>query len=240
MIARIAVALAVCGALGGSVRAADSGTISGKVTLKGGKDAAAPRKDLREQMKGKDPVCSNQHPNPVGSELEVVGPAGEIRYVLVSIKNGLGDRKFATPTEAVELDQKGCMYRPHVFGMMVGQTLKIQNADGTSHNVNAKPEKNEGFNTPQPAAGEPITKTFKRPEIFPIKCDVHPWMSAWCGVFEHPFFAVTDKDGGFTIRDVPPGEYTLQFWHEVYPPKELKVTVKAGEPAKADVEMVSK
>jgi len=218
--------------------AGDTGTISGTVKLKGGQAAATPRAAI-DMSAVKE--CADTHKDKAaGTETEVVSKDGAVRYVLVSVKEGLGEKKFTAPAEAVELDQKGCVYTPHMFGMMVGQKLKIQNTDPTLHNVHGLPKKNEEFNTPQPAKGEAIERVFKRPEIFYVKCDVHPWMGAWCGVFEHPFFAVTDAKGEFTIKDVPPGEYTLQFWHEVYPPKEVKVTIKTGEAAKADMELEPK
>jgi plastocyanin len=220
-----------------STALAQSGSIGGTVKLKGGQAAmTAPRQDLVPKMAAVK-ECAALHAKPTPTETEVVSKDGEVRYVLVSIKSGLGDKKFTAPAEPAKLDQEGCIYKPHVFGMMVGQKLQVSNNDPTLHNVNGQAEKNEAFNSPQPAKGTPIEKVFKRPETFFVKCDVHPWMGAWVGVFEHPFYAVTDKDGKFTIKDVPPGEYTLTFWHEVYPPKELKIKVDSGAEAKADMEM---
>jgi plastocyanin len=223
----------------GSVLAADTGSITGKVTLKGGQAAAAERKAI-DMAAVKE--CADMHKEKkAGYETEVVSKEGGIRYVMVWIKDGLGEKKFTAPAEPVELDQEGCVYKPHAFGMMAGQKLLIKNTDPTLHNVHALPKKNEEFNNPQPAKGAPIEKTFARTEEpFLVKCDVHPWMGAYCGVFDHPFFAVTDKDGNFTIKDVPPGEYTIKIWHEVYPPKEVKVSVKTGDTAKADAELEPK
>lgn len=223
-------------AFGTSAALADNGSITGKLTLKGGKDAAAKRIVL-DMSANED--CKKLHGDKkVGSETEIVSKDGEVQNVIVYIKEGLGDKKFAAPAEPVELDQKQCVYVPHAFGVMVGQKLLIKNTDATLHNVHGQPVKNEEFNTPQPAAGAPIEKVFKRAEEpFLVKCDVHPWMGAYCGVFDHPYFAVTAKDGTFTLKDVPPGEYKIEAWHEVYGKKDMKVTVASGAPATANIEM---
>jgi hypothetical protein len=115
----------------------------------------------------------------------------------------------------VVLDQDGCVYKPHVMGIMVGQPYRILNSDGILHNVHTLPKINPTFNRGQPATVEEMTTTFSKPEaMFQVKCDVHPWMSAYVGVFTHPFFSVTGTDGRFTISGLPAGTYEITAWHE--------------------------
>lgn len=115
---------------------------------------------------------------------------------------------------------------------MVGQPLEIRNSDPTFHNVHFVSRNNGGFNIGQPRKGLKTVRTFSKPELpgtaF-FKCDVHPWMRAWVGIFDHPFFDVTGDDGSFTISGLPPGTYELEAWHEKLGTRTAKVTLKAGE-----------
>jgi hypothetical protein len=116
-----------------------------------------------------------------------------------------------------------------VMGIMVGQTYKILNSDGILHNVHALPKINKTFNRPMPPTLKEATATFdKAEEVFPIKCDVHPWMGASVGVFSHPFFSVTSTDGKFTISGLDPGTYEISAWHEILGTQTASVTVVAG------------
>jgi hypothetical protein len=177
-----------------------------------------------------DPQCARLHGNqPVSSEEFVVGPQNEVKWVFVYVKEGVRGT-FNPPPQPMVLDQKGCIYRPHVFGLMVGQTLEVLNSDPLLHNVHAFPKKNRPFNVGQPLQGKKDRFTFDVPEVMiPIKCDVHTWMVAYCGVLPHPFFAVTGSDGRYTIRGLPPGTYTLEAWHERLGTRTQTVTVRAGE-----------
>jgi plastocyanin len=154
--------------------------------------------------------------------------------VMVMIKGPVAGSHTA-PKEAVVLDQDGCTYDPHVLGLMVGQTLKIRNSDGLLHNVHALPKVNTPFNMAMPANRTEAEHTFGKSEgMFLVKCDVHPWMSAYVGVFSHPYFAVSGKDGKFAIDGVPDGTYDVEAWHEKLGVKSGKVTVAAGKPATID------
>ena len=146
----------------------------------------------------------------------MVGSDGKsLANVFVYVKDGLGNYVYDTPTEAARIDQKECRYHPHVFGMRVGQPLEILNSDPTLHNIHALPKANAEFNNGQPIQGMKMTHTFDKPEVMvPFKCDVHGWMNAYVGVLDHPYFAVTDKDGKFELKDVPAGTYTIEAWHE--------------------------
>ncbi|MFZ0752065.1 MAG: hypothetical protein WAM70_22080, partial [Pyrinomonadaceae bacterium] len=122
---------------------------------------------------------------------------------------------FSIPNRQVVVDQKGCVFIPHVLGIMVGETITVTNSDATAHNVHFMPKRNTAQNQSHAAGGPPITHSFTRPEIMvPLRCNQHPWMRTLVGVLTHPFFSVTGEDGRFEIRDLPPGKYTLAAWHE--------------------------
>ncbi|HUE85755.1 MAG TPA: hypothetical protein VMO26_06720 [Vicinamibacterales bacterium] len=176
-----------------------------------------------------DPQCK---PEPGAmSEVLVVGPDNGLKNVFVYVKDGLGDRRYATPTEPVHLDQQGCRYIPHVFGVQVGQPVLIANSDATLHNVNANPKENRAFNFGQVPRTPAVTRVFANPEIgVPFRCDVHPWMNAYAGVVPHPFFAVTKEDGTFEIKGLPAGTYTIELWHEQLGTQTQPVTVDGQTP----------
>jgi plastocyanin len=165
----------------------------------------------------------------VTAEDVVVNPNGTLKWVFVYVKEGVKG-KYNPPSEPVVLDQQGCLYKPRVFGIMVGQKLEIRNSDPLLHNVHATPKKNKPFNIGQPVKGMKTYQTFNTPEIMvPFKCDVHPWMSAYAGVLDHPFFSVSNDKGEFEIKNLPPGTYTIEAWHEKFGTLTQTVTVKPGE-----------
>jgi plastocyanin len=134
------------------------------------------------------------------------------------------------PSTAVVLDQKGCRYVPHVLGVQVGQPVEVLNSDPTLHNVHAVPMSNSEFNTGQPLQGMKRAHTFTAREVMvPFKCDVHPWMHAYIGVLDHPFFAVSGADGSFQLTGLPPGTYTIEAWHETLGARTQTVTIGAKE-----------
>ena len=202
--------------------AAASASITGKVTLSG----AAP---AQQKIKmAADPVCMQQHPQAVMSQ-EIVANNGALQYALVYVKDGV-QGSFPPPAQAVTIDQAGCMYTPHVFGIQVGQKLEVINSDSTLHNINCQAKLNKKFNLAQPTKGMKTSKTFDQPEVgVPFKCNVHPWMTAYAGVFTHPFFAVTDASGSFQIAGLPAGTYTVEVWQEKLGTQSQKVTVADGE-----------
>ena len=156
---------------------------------------------------------------------------GKFANVFVYLKGGPADRyKFPAATEPKELDQHGCRYVPHVFGIQVGQTLEILSSDNTLHNVHAMPQQNREFNMAHQLAGIKHTHVFTTKEVMvPFKCDVHKWMNAYLGVLDHPFYAVTSGDGRFELKGLPPGTYTIEAWHERLGPMTQSVTVAASE-----------
>ena len=204
------------------------GVIVGTITFDG--EAPAPRPLPMDS----DPRCVAE-PGAT-SEVLVVGPGNALQNVFVYVKNGLGDRRYAAPTEPVHLDQRGCRYIPHVFGVQVGQPVLVANSDPTLHNVNAAPKDNRPFNFGQVPKTPAVTRVFDKPEVgVPFRCDVHPWMNAYAGVVEHPFFAVTKADGTFEIKGLPAGTYTIELWHERLGTQTQSVTVDGQAPAKVSV-----
>ena len=207
-----------------------SATISGTVSFAG---AAPERKQIRQ-----DRECSALHEQPVLSEDVIVNENGTLRNAFVYVKEGLGDAKYPVPSAAVTFDQRGCMYTPHVFGVQVGQSIKILNSDELLHNIHALPEVNRPFNFGMPKAGDEREREFRAAEVMvKIKCDVHPWMGAWAGVLEHPFYAVTGDDGTFSMSNLPAGEYVVEVWHETYGTKTGTVTVDDAGAATIDFSM---
>jgi hypothetical protein len=165
------------------------------------------------------------HPGEVTKEEVVVAADKGLANVFVYVKSGVSGA-YPPPSTPAVIDQKGCTYHPHVFGMVAGQSLDILNSDATLHNIHSLPEKNEAFNLGMPVQGMKYTKKFDKPEVMiKIKCDVHGWMSAYCGVLAHPFFAVSGADGSFTIKDLPAGTYTIEAWHEKLGTQTQQVTV---------------
>ncbi len=169
-------------------------TITGTVSYEGDVPSFKPIK------MDADPICLTKHAEPVYPESLVLGDGNTMGNVFVYVKGGLGKKDYPVPAEAAVLDQAGCQYTPHVLGLLVGQTLKILNPDGTLHNVHALAKDNAEFNLAMPKFRTETTKVFDKPEMMiNFKCDVHPWMGAYVAVMPHPYFNVTQKDGKFSI-----------------------------------------
>jgi len=207
--------------------------VTGKVTL----DGTPPEMKVIDMSAVKE--CAALHPDPVTEETVIVGDKGELKNVVVSIKKDEDkDLPGPVPKGPAVLDQKDCMYEPHVLAMMVGQDLIIKNSDPFLHNVDSQAKDNDVFNIGMPHKNDGVkVPAPKAAETFRVKCDVHPWMSAWIAVFDHPYFAVTSDDGTFDIKNLPDGTYTLQAWHETYGTQDQKITVKGG---KAEMNFVFK
>jgi hypothetical protein len=193
-------------------------------------DGPAPKR--RRIKMDADPKCAAMHAEaPLQDDL-VVSDDGGVQYAFVYVKAGLEGKTFDVPKEPAVLDQKGCRYDPHVVGVMIGQDLLIRNSDDLLHNVHALPFVNREFNFGQPTKGLEEKRQFTQKEIMvKVKCDVHPWMSAWIGVVEHPFFAVTDASGKFSIKGLPDGKYTFEVWQEKYKSVSVEAEVKGGAAA---------
>ncbi len=205
---------------------AQAATITGKTLFEG--QAPAP-----QVMKADaDPNCAVLHPNGLNDDSVIVNN-GALKNVFIYVKEGLAGKKFDAPKETVVFDQKGCQYSPKVFGIQVGQSLQIINSDNTLHNVHSLSNNSPQFNLGMPIQGMKLKKTFAKPEVMvKIKCEVHPWMSAYAGVLDHPFYVVSGDDGSFEIKNLPPGEYVVEAWHEKFGAQTQKVTIAADGDAK--------
>jgi plastocyanin len=201
----------------------DEGTISGVIKFDG-----TPKERKKIDM-SQDTACATAEGDKLADDTLVDN--GKLENVFVYVTGGPADKfDFGIPTEPAVLDQQGCRYTPRVMGMQAGQTLRVLNSDKTTHNVHPSPKKNAEWNQVQTQNGAPIEKKFSKPEtLIPVKCNQHPWMLAHVGVLTHPFFAVSGKDGAFTIKNLPPGEYTLTAYHETLGQKTQKITVGAKE-----------
>lgn len=210
--------------------AADVGAIRGKITFEG----TPPKPQKISDISDQDAHCKTVHNGAILVE-KVKVKDGALADVFVRIKNGLPkDKTWEAPKEPVVLDQKGCEYHPHVFGMMAGQGLKVVNSDPLQHNIHGFPKANQEFNISQPQKGMENIVDLSKVETakFDIKCDVHKWMGAYAFVLPHPFFATSGEDGKFEIKNVPPGTYDIELWHESLAQKGLLikgVKVEAGK-----------
>jgi plastocyanin len=200
-------------------------SITGTVTF------AGKTPTLRPLSMDADPACAKKHSKPVPNEMLALGSGNTMGNIMVWVSKGLAAGKtWPAPKAPAVLDQVGCQYRPHVMGIMVGQTYKILNSDGILHNIHTLPKINKAFNKAMPATLKETTTTFAKPEaVFHIKCDVHPWMSAYVGVFTHPFFSATKTDGKYTISGLDPGTYEITAWHEKLGTQTASVTVGASD-----------
>jgi plastocyanin len=223
----IAVALSVSAYVpvvnAGPADAASGGSLTGAVKFEG-----SALKPARIDMSS-DPSCAKAHPTPATTEDLLVGGNSGLENVIVYVSDGLGDKTFEAPQQAVVIEQKGCQYKPHVLGMQTAQKLDVVNDDSTTHNIHPMPNNNREWNKSQPH-GMAVEETFTREEIaIPVKCNIHPWMHAYIAVFKHPYFAVTDKDGKFEMKNLPPGTYTIKAWHEKLGTLTQKVTIAGSE-----------
>ena len=219
--------------------AAFAGDISGKITLKGAPPANPEVKDLAADVN-----CGKLVTEKVFMPLYVVGPGGELADVFVTLKGISGKSTGATAAPAV-MDQKGCQYHPYVMALQTGQTLLVKNSDPLLHNVHPTPAKDGGnkdkeANMAQLAGSPDLKFSFPAAEKFlRFKCDVHPWMFSYVCVEDHPYFAVSGKDGKFTIKNVPPGKYTVEATHRKGGSVTKEVEVTDGA-VTADFEIAAK
>jgi plastocyanin len=205
------------------------GTIRGLVRIKA---PVPPRRFVRLDV---DPKCESFHAGPLLSDEIVADANGNVQWAFVYVKSGLVGTPPPAPAAPVLMDQIRCIFTPHVVGLRVGQRLNVLNSDATLHNVHALPFDNKEFNMGLPTAGTDLTRTFDRPEVMiKIKCDIHPWMTSWIGVLDHPYFSITNPLGSYAIPELPPGKYVVEAWHEGYAPVTASVGLAPGGDVRLD------
>jgi hypothetical protein len=203
-----------------SLQLVSAGDIVGKITVKG---TPPPERDIPM-----DPACGKIHPTKK-TRLYVVGSNGELADTFVYVKEGLSGKQFPVPAEPKLLDQIGCEYVPYVSGLQANQKLLVRNSDPLLHNVHPTPAVagNKESNLAQLPKSKDLEFTFAKEEQFlRFKCDVHPWMFAYVTVLNHPFYAVTGKDGTFKITGLPPGKYTIEAAHRKAGKQTMEITVE--------------
>jgi plastocyanin len=204
-----------------TVLPASAADITGVLTLKGTPPTENEITPLEE-----DPTCGSLHTDKPTTHFYVVSPKGEVADVVVSLN--ITGKSAGVDVKPAVLDQKGCLYVPTILAVQTGQKIIVKNSDPCIHNVHTNPKTdNVAHNDAQMAGGADLTYTFDKPEEFmKFQCDVHPWMFAWVTVVDSPYFAVSDKDGKFTIKNVPPGKYTLTAEHRKLGKQTVDVEVK--------------
>lgn len=197
------------------------GTITGKVTFQGTPARMKPI-DMSHE-----PSCAKMYSTPPTGETVVTGAGNSLENVLVYVSAGTPDD--SAPSSAVVFTQKGCRYIPHILAFHVNQEVKIQNEDHTLHNIHPQPKLNREWNKSQPPNAPPITESYEKPEIFPVKCNVHPWMHGIFAVLKNSHYAVTGAGGVFSLPNLPPGKYTITAYHEAYGEQSQEVTITGSE-----------
>jgi plastocyanin len=229
LVSMFALTLGVCISAPHAVRAGGPSPTPGGATVRGSVRFEGKAPAAKAISMAADPSCAQQHPTPVMAQEVMVDAKGDLQNVIVFVSEGLGDRTFDRPSEAAVIEQKGCLYQPHVLAVRANQRLELVNDDPTSHNIHPVPANNREWNKAEPP-GSKMEEAFAREEIaIPVKCNVHPWMHGYIAVFKHPYFAVTGRDGGFDLSHLPPGTYTIKAWHEKLGSSTQTLTISANE-----------
>jgi plastocyanin len=213
--------IAIAGLAAAMASGAAAQDITGKVTYTGAVPAA---KKIKMDA---DPVCAKANADPMTQDV-VMGPGNTLGNVLIYVKAGLAaSATYPTPAEPVKVDQKGCVYEPRVAVAMLNQPIQFSNSDPTKHHVQAMAESNPEWVTSQDPGTSPQGTKFSKVEIgMLVICHLHPWMRMFVHVLPNPYYAVTKADGSFTLKGLPPGDYTVEAWHERFGTISMKV--KAG------------
>jgi hypothetical protein len=206
----------------------DGGSIKGKVVFNGivpAKRKVVPTKD-RE-------VCGSGVREVDQILIAADKTVQEAIVYLKAVEKGKAWPKLAKPPE---IDNVKCDFQPHVMVMPVGDIVVV-NTDPVLHNTKSFIDRVPVFNVALPNQGQRITRPIKKSGIMRVECDAHGWMLGWVYVADNPYYAITTKDGAFSITDVPPGSYTLVAWQEFTGPTETPITIKGKEATSITVEL---
>lgn len=207
-----------------------AGTVTGVVKFDG---TPPPRKAINMSAV---PNCAKLRDSPAMTEEVVPGDNGTLQNVVVYLDGDFSEYSFPRSSAPVMADQKGCVYEPHVAALMTGESLQVTSSDTATHNVNAMAKRNRSWNQTEPPGAAPITHQFAREEVaIRVACNVHPWMRMYIAVVGHPYFQVTGKDGSFSLKNVPPGTYTLTAWHERYGTRKQTITIQPKQEQTATI-----
>jgi hypothetical protein len=200
--------------------------VSGTVRIKG--EIPKPKRIRMDIEKHCSAAVKGQE---IAGEDIVADPKGNVKWAFVYVKSGLEGQKFEVPKTPVVVQQQTCRYVPHVAGVMVGQDFVMRSGDPVIHIPHVRPKNSREWGFSQAKVGEERAKQFPATEVMVrLICDVHQWMEAWIGVLDHPFYAVSDDKGKFEIKNLPPGKYVIEAWHELYQPVTQEIEVGASSP----------
>jgi hypothetical protein len=197
------------------------GTIRGAIAFKGTPPVPKPIEP------GSDPICDGMN---LVDEAVVVKD-GKLANVLVRVQGAVPGKPAMPPSDLVVIDQNRCTYKPRVQGAVQGQRMVLMNSDETLHNVRGVAGTKTLFNVNQPPLKTKEANAPKDADLIRLKCDIHPWMTAWVVMSPNPYFTTSAEDGSFSLEGVPEGTYTLEAWHEVLGTRTAQVTVKEGQEA---------
>lgn len=206
---------------GGEVSKA--GTVKGKIKFQGDVPAREKIKITRNED-----VCGKTEKH---TESLIVSNDGDLKNAVVMLVGVQSGKPFSGTSK---MDQSGCRFHPHVLVVPVGQEFELLNSDGILHNFHTTSSKNPVINKAQPKFKRKLMLKVDKPEIIRVNCDVHEWMNGWLVATEHPYVAVTDENGSFTIDGIPPGTYDIKVWHETLGQKTGQVSVGAGDVTRMD------
>jgi len=209
------------------MQVADGGAIKGKVTYTGSVPTRKiiPTKDQE--------VCGGIREVPQ----VLVGAGGGVLDAIVYLKEVPKGKRWDKPKKTPTINNRKCNFEPHVQVMPAGMNLAILNSDPVLHNTHGFLIKATVFNVAMPKQGMRVERPIRKPGIVRVECDAHGWMLAWIYAADNPYYAVTDKDGTFSIPAVPPGEYTMVVWQEHTGSMEMSVIVKSNETVTVPVEI---
>ena len=199
------------------------GIVGGKVTVEGLTSIS-----IKPINMSSEPSCAKMYTTPLTREDIVTGVGGALENVVVYISDGAPEESSA-PSQPVSLVQKGCRFAPHVVVAQTNQPIEMINEDSTAHNVHPLAVNNREWNKAEPPGTPPLSDSFARPEFISVKCNIHPWMHAYFAVLKTSHYAVTGENGAFSLKNLPPGKYTITAWHETLGTQTQEVTIKGND-----------
>jgi plastocyanin len=202
--------------------ASEPARVIGKVTLEG-----TPKK-LKPIDMSAEPSCAKFYDKPPVPDQAATGPDNALQNVIVYISQGAPDEKPVIGP-ALQLNQRGCRYNPHIVAADASQEIWVRNDDSVTHSIHPMPHANPEWNRSQPPGTPPVVLRFDHPEFIPVKCELHPWMRGVVAVFKNSHHAITDGEGRFDLSELPPGKYTITAWHELYGSQAKQITVEPGQ-----------